>query len=174
MGSAMSAGGADARGLRVAPRSAVPGQVVVLAKVAAKRPQVRIGGRRARVVGRRRGRLRVVVPALPPGRAKVVVRDGKRRLDGRLRVRRGFSGRVRPILERGRAVSRSIGPEGGTVAATSAAGISFGSRSRLARCRGRRGSRSHRSSASAASLCTARASRLRSRPTGACCSSRRP
>ena len=125
MGSALSAGGADARGLRVAPRSAVPGQVVVLAKVAAKRPRVRIGGRRARVVGRRRGRLRVVVPALRPGRAKVVVRAGKRRLDGRLRVRRGFTGRVRPTLERGRAVSRSIGPEGGTVAATSAAGTSF-------------------------------------------------
>jgi hypothetical protein len=40
-------------------------------------------------------------------------------------VRRGFSGRVRPTLERGRTVSRSIGPAGGTVVATSAAGTSF-------------------------------------------------
>jgi hypothetical protein len=114
---------ADARGLRVTPRSAVPGQVVTLR--APRGGRVRIGGRIARVVGRRRGRLRVVVPALRPGRATVAVRAGKRRLRGRLRVRRGFSGRVRPTLERGRAVSRSIGPAGGTVSATSAAGTAF-------------------------------------------------
>ena len=114
---------ADARGLRLTPRSAVPGQVVTLR--APRGARVRIGGRKARVVERRRGRLRVVVPALRPGRAAVAVRAGKRRLRGRLRVRRGFSGRVRPTLERGRTVSRSIGSEGGTVAATSAAGNSF-------------------------------------------------
>jgi hypothetical protein len=81
---------ADARGLRVTPRSAVPGQVVTLK--APRRARVRIGGKNARVLGQRRGRLRVVVPALRAGRAKVAVRAGKRRLRGRLRVRRGFSG----------------------------------------------------------------------------------
>ena len=55
----------------------------------------------------------------------MAVRAGKRRLRGRLRVRRGFSGRVRPTLERGRTVSRSIGPAGGTVSATSAGGAAF-------------------------------------------------
>ena len=124
-GSVLSAGGADARGLRVTPRSAVPGQVVVLAKIAAKRPQVRIAGRRARIVGRRGGRLRVVVPRLRRGRAAVVVRAGKRRLKGQLRIRRGFSGRVRPTLERSRAVSQVIGPAGGTLASTSADGTRF-------------------------------------------------
>src|SRR4051812_5447560 len=83
-GLTVDAGGAEARGLRVAPRAAVPGQVVVVSKVVAQRARVRIGGRRARVVGRRGGRLRVVVPALRPGRAKVAVRAGKRRLVGRL------------------------------------------------------------------------------------------
>jgi acyl-coenzyme A thioesterase PaaI-like protein len=114
---------ADARGLRVAPRAAVPGQVVTIK--APRGARVRIGGRKARVVGRRRGRLRVVVPALRPGRAALAVRAGKQRLRGRLRVRHGFSGRVRPTLERGRTVSRSIGVEGGTVTAASAAGTTF-------------------------------------------------
>jgi hypothetical protein len=116
-----------ARALRVAPQAAVPGQVVVLSsgRVAVKRASVRIGGRRARVVSRGRRELRAVVPGVRAGRAQVVVQTGGRRLRAPLRVRHGFSGRVRPTLERSRAASALIGPAGGTVAATGSDGTRF-------------------------------------------------
>jgi hypothetical protein len=116
-----------ARALRVSPQVAVPGQVVVLSsrRVAVKRAKVRIGGERARVVSRSRRRLRAVVPQVDAGRARVVVRAGGQRLRARLQVRRGFSGRVRPTLERSRAASAVIGPAGGTVVATGSDGTRF-------------------------------------------------
>jgi hypothetical protein len=123
MGSAPSAHAA----LRLSPRAAVPGQVVVLSsqRVAVKRAQVWIGGERARVVSRTRRRLKAVVPQIDAGRARVVVRTGGKRLRARLQVRRGFSGRVRPTLERSRAESEVIGTAGGTVVATGSDGTRF-------------------------------------------------
>jgi hypothetical protein len=113
-------------GLRLSERSAVPGQVILASAAGiTSRPTVKIGGKRARVVSRRHGKLRVEVPKLKPGRATVVVRAGGHRLTGKLRIKRGFSGRVKPKLDRSAAASAEIGTAGGVIRARAANGTTY-------------------------------------------------
>ena len=114
-----SAGAEGKTHLGVSDRSAVPGQVILLSGPrVTKKPRVKIGGKKAKIVSKNRGKLGVEVPKLKPGKAGVVVRAGGRRLKGGLKIERGFSGDVKPKLEGSAAVSAEIGPAGGVVAAT--------------------------------------------------------
>src|SRR5262245_28279919 len=110
---------ADER-LKVAPRLAVPGQVVELRGpgVGTKAARVTISGRRAQVLERRgTGRVSAIVPVVGPGRAAVVVRAAGSRLVTGLRIAKGFSGSAKPKLDPKRAASAAIGPSGGSVTA---------------------------------------------------------
>ncbi len=106
---------------------ALPGQVVRISGpgVVRRGAAVTIGGRKAKVVGRARGRLQVLVPSLPAGTSRVLVRSGRRRSSGRLRIGRGLPARVQPVLESKRASVASIGPAGGVVRARAADGTAF-------------------------------------------------
>src|SRR4051794_22102797 len=98
--SATTNGAAASRGLRLSERSAVPGQVILASGAGAiSKPKAKIGGKRARVVSRKHGKLRIEVPKLKPGRATLVVRGGGHRLTAKLGIKRGFSGSVRPKLD---------------------------------------------------------------------------
>lgn len=112
--------------LRLEPASAVPGQVIaVSARGLSKKSKVKIGGQQAEVVSKKRGELEVRVPDLKPGSARVVVRSAGERLTGRLKVKKGFSGEVKPVLEPLAAASEEVGPEGGTVSATGSDGTRY-------------------------------------------------
>jgi hypothetical protein len=126
LASAATTAAPPSRGLRLSERSAVPGQVILASGAGlTSKARVKIGGKRARVVARRRGKLRVEVPKLKPGRATVVVRAVGRRLTARLRIERGFSGRVRPKLDASAAASAEIGTAGGVVSARAADGTRY-------------------------------------------------
>jgi hypothetical protein len=124
--SAATDAAAPSRGLRLSEHTAVPGQVIVASGAGAmSKAKVTIGGKRARVVSRGRGKLRVEVPRLRPGRATLVVRARGRRLTAKLRIKRGFSGRVRPKLDAAAAASAVIGSAGGVVRARAADGTTY-------------------------------------------------
>jgi hypothetical protein len=112
--------------LHLEPASAVPGQVITAsAKGLSKKSKVKIGGKPAEVVSTKRGKLGIRVPDVRPGAAKVVVRSGGERLTGRLKVKKGFSGEVTPVLEPLNAISDDVGAAGGTVSATGSDGTRF-------------------------------------------------
>ncbi len=113
--------------LHISTRSAVPGQIVVLGApdLVARGAKVLVGGKRARVVSRRRHKLGFGVPQLGPGVRRVSVGSGRHRLKGRLRIARGFDGRVAPHPDRRRSASELIGPGGGEVSATALDGTVF-------------------------------------------------
>jgi hypothetical protein len=113
--------------LHLSARSAVPGQVVVLSAsgLTLRGAKVRVGGKPARVVLRRRKKLEFSVPELSPGARRVRVRAAGRRLSVRLRIRRGFDGQVAPHPDRTRSASKLIGPEGGEVSASASDGTTF-------------------------------------------------
>ncbi len=114
-------------GLRLSIRSAVPGQVFTVTgkAITHARASVAVGGKRARVVSRKRKRLNVLVPSLRPGNFKVVVRTRGKTLKARLRIGSGFDGRVKPTLEPENASSEQIGPGGGAVSAEGSDGTSY-------------------------------------------------
>jgi hypothetical protein len=58
------------------------------------------------------------VPRLKPGRYRVVIRTGTLRRSTRLRVKRGFTGKLSIRLDAARATSSEIGAGGGTLTAT--------------------------------------------------------
>ena len=112
--------------LRLSQRSAVPGEVITVSSTGlSKKAKVKIGGKQAEVVSKKRGKLGVRVPDLEPGSAAVVARSAGKRLRGRLKVKQGFSGAVKPVLEPLLAVSADIGPGGGTVSVTGSDGTRY-------------------------------------------------
>lgn len=114
------------RGLKLSEPSAVPGQVVLLSGPGiTKRAKVKIAGKKAKVVSKKRGKLGVEVPKVKPGKAAVVVRSQGRRLKGRLKIKRGFSGDIKPSLDSLRAASAEIGAGGGVVTATGSDGTTY-------------------------------------------------
>ena len=117
---------APTRGLRLSERSAVPGQVILASGAGViSKSKVTIGGKRARVVSSKHGKLRVEVPKLKPGRATMVVRARGHRLTAKLRIKPGFSGRVRPKLDAAASASAVIGTAGGAVRARAADGTTY-------------------------------------------------
>ena len=123
-GSVVLAGSADAA-IRVKPKRAVPGQVVVVSGVKAGKVRVSIGAKRAKVVRRQKRRVHVLVPKLKPGKKRVVVRQGRKTSRTSLRVGRAFTGRVTPTLEPLLAASAEVGPAGGTVSARGSNGTAY-------------------------------------------------
>ena len=114
--------------LRVSERSVFPGQAVALTarRALGRRARVTIGGKRARVLQRTRRRVTVVVPRLRPGRAKVVVRAGRRRLRARLTVRRAVGAkRLTVTRDSARTAAGIVGPQGVVVTAAGADGTTF-------------------------------------------------
>jgi hypothetical protein len=124
---AEAAAAGAAGGLRVVPRSAVPGLVVELRGHGAggRRARVTISGHRAEVVARRGNALSVIVPKVAPGVARVQLAEGGRRLSTSLRVARGFSGSAQPVIDRKRVGAASIGPAGGTVGVRGSGGTTY-------------------------------------------------
>lgn len=114
-------------GLKLSERSAVPGQVVLLSAkgLEPKQASVKIGGKRAETVTRSKRKLGVLVPKLKPGKARVVAKQKRRRLRGRLKIGEGFDGIVEPVLDTARAASAEIGPAGGEITATAADGTTY-------------------------------------------------
>lgn len=112
--------------LRLSSPSAVPGQAISFSApgLRAGRVKVFVGGKRART-GRVKRRPYFVVPRLRPGRATVSVRSRTVRRTGRLRIRRGFSGRVRPRVDAGRGSAGEVTRDGLVVAATGADGTLY-------------------------------------------------
>src|SRR5689334_20907379 len=108
--------------LRVDARTAVPGQVLVLTLPgSARHATVKIGGKRAKVLSRRKRTLQVRVPALKPGRVMIAVG----RLRAPLRIVKPFRGAVRPAADASHAGSGTIGRDGGTVTAHGADGTAY-------------------------------------------------
>ena len=119
--------GADAAkpGLRLSEKVAVPGQIVTATGARMKKAKVAIGGKRTRVLSRSKRRVTFQVPRLKPGRYRVIFRTGTRQRSARLRVRRGFTGRLSLKLDRARAVAAEIGTGGGKLTATGANGTRY-------------------------------------------------
>lgn len=116
----LAASPAEAKKLEVTPAATVTTANVELrgGGFRAARTVVRIGGKRARVTRGSRTLLRVDLPALAPGRHRVVA--GGRR--GRIRIVRPFGGRVTIKADERRSRGRTIGPAGGRISARSANG----------------------------------------------------
>jgi hypothetical protein len=111
--------------LRLSDKVAVPGQVVVASGTGLKKAKVTIGGKKPRVLSRSKRRVSFQVPSLKPGRYRVVVRAHGHRRSGRLRVTRGFGGKLSVTLDASRAAAGDIGPEGGAIAATGSNGTRY-------------------------------------------------
>ena len=117
-----------APGLRVSEKRAVPGQVVILSarRLNLRRARVQVGGKKARVLSRKRKRLSVVVPRLKAGRARVVVRAERRRLRGALVILRSTGGqRVRIALDTASAASGVVTSQGLVLSTTGADGTVY-------------------------------------------------
>ena len=119
---APAAAGAATPAIReVRPRHAASGAAVILRGrgLRARGLRVTIGGRRATVLaGGTDRQVSVVVPRIGARAHRVVASRGRRRATASLRVVKPFDGRVRVRTDTRRAAGGTIGPAGGSVAAT--------------------------------------------------------
>jgi hypothetical protein len=110
---------------QLAPKRAVAGAVIDVRGTSLARTRVTVGGRRARVVRSRASSLRVVVPKVPAGVRRLVVRRGGGSDRARLRVLRPFDGRVGARLDSARSAAATIGAPGGELTATGRDGTTY-------------------------------------------------
>lgn len=126
LGLGIPAGASAAKsGIRLSEKVAVPGQVVTATGARLKKAKVAIGGKKTRILSRSKKRVTFQVPRLKPGRYRVVIGTGTSRRSTRLRVKRGFTGKLSIRLDPTRAASAEIGPGGGTLTATGANGTRY-------------------------------------------------
>ena len=113
---------------KVAPRASIAGASVTLRGdgLDGKRLHARVDGRRAKLFERRGASVTLGLPAgLDEGRQRVEVRRGRHRAAGSVRIRASSDGELDAELDSANATTGSIGPAGGTLAATGADGTSF-------------------------------------------------
>ena len=91
--------------------------------ISGKAKQVRVGGKRAKLVAGKQ--VRFIVPKVEAGPQRVEVRTARRRFSARLVIRAPFAGRFTANADSARARSGEVGPAGGTVAATARDGSRF-------------------------------------------------
>ena len=112
---------------KLMPAEAIAGAAVLVRgdNLGSKRLRATVGGKKAKTSAAKDKSLYVEVPKLKPGKAKLVLRAGKRSDSASLRVAKPFDGEITSELDIANRVTAAIGPDGGELSARGADGTRY-------------------------------------------------